>query len=125
VKYHRLAVAGFIPLLAPLYFVSASLLKYELGIGFLFNPLEAFLAVSQRRDTFNLISPMVFLGGLLLALALNAYALLQLDVGKEDGVVVGTVKLRIKFLNLAVAAGSTLLLVTLVGYVFLENFTYR
>ena len=101
------------------------LLKYELGIGFLFNPLEAFLAVSQRRDTFNLISPMVFLGGLLLALALNAYALLQLDVGKEDGVVVGTVKLRIKFLNLAVAAGSTLLLVTLVGYVFLENFTYR
>ncbi len=124
-KYHRLAVAGFIPLLAPLYFVSASLLKYELGIGFLFNPLEAFLAVSQRRDTFNLISPMVFLGGLLLALALNAYALLQLDVGKEDGVVVGTVKLRIKFLNLAVAAGSTLLLVTLVGYVFLENFTYR
>jgi len=38
----RLAVIGFALLLAPLYFVSASLLKYGLGIGFLFDPLKPF-----------------------------------------------------------------------------------
>src|SRR5215213_11754709 len=64
----RLAVVGFVLLLAPLYFVSASLLKYGLGVGLLFDPLEAFLSVSQRRHYFNLISPVVFLGGLALAL---------------------------------------------------------
>ncbi|HJQ30199.1 MAG TPA: hypothetical protein VJ827_12745, partial [Rubrobacter sp.] len=35
----RLAVVGFVLLLAPLYFVSASLLKYGLGVGLLFDPL--------------------------------------------------------------------------------------
>ena len=70
----RLAVVGSLLLLAPLYFVSASLLKYGLGIGFLFDPLEVFLSASGRRVVFNLVSPFVFLGGLCLALALNTYA---------------------------------------------------
>ena len=38
----RLALVGCVLLLAPLYFVSASLLKYGLGIGFLFDPLETY-----------------------------------------------------------------------------------
>ncbi len=67
-----LAGIGFVLLLAPLYFVSASLLKYGLGVGLLFDPLEAFLSISQRREIFNLVSPFVFLGGLGLAMALNA-----------------------------------------------------
>lgn len=62
VNDHKLPGIGFAFLLAPLYFVSASLLKYGLGIGLLFDPLEAFLSVSQRRDVFNLASPFVFLG---------------------------------------------------------------
>ena len=60
----RLAVIGFVLLLAPLYFVSASLLKYGLGVGFFFDPLEAVLSVAGRREVFNLVSPVVFLGGL-------------------------------------------------------------
>jgi hypothetical protein len=67
----RLAAVGALLLLAPLYFVSASLLKYGLGIGFLFDPLEAILSVAERRVVFNVVSPFVFLGGLCLALALN------------------------------------------------------
>jgi len=70
----RLAVVGSLLLLALLYFVSASLLKYGLGIGILFDPLEVFLSASGRRVVFNLVSPFVFLGGLRLALALNTYA---------------------------------------------------
>jgi hypothetical protein len=121
----RLAVVGFVLLLAPLYFVSASLLKYGLGIGFLFDPLEAFLSVAGRRDVFNVVSPFVFLGGLGLALALNTYAVTRLNVRREEGAIVSTVRLKLKLSNIAVAALSILLLTTLLVYVFLENFTHR
>jgi hypothetical protein len=121
----RLAVVGFVLVLAPLYFVSASLLKYGLGIGFLFDPLEAFLSVAGRRVVFNVVSPFVFLGGLCLALALNTYAVARLNVRREDGTIVSTVRLKLKLSNIAVAVVSILLLATLLGYVFLENFTHR
>jgi hypothetical protein len=121
----KLAVVGSVLLLAPLYFVSASLLKYGLGIGFLFDPLEAFLSVAGRRNVFNVVSPIVFLGGLSLALALNIYAVARLNVSWEDGTIVSTVRIKLGLWNIAVAAVSVLLLVTLVGYAFLENFTYR
>ena len=46
----RLAWIGSVLLLAPLFFVAASLLKYGLGAGILFDPLEsAFLSDPQRR----------------------------------------------------------------------------
>jgi hypothetical protein len=120
----RLAVVGSVLLLAPLYFVSASLLKYGLGIGSLFDPLEAFLSISGRRVV-NAISPFVFLGGLCLALALNTYAVARLNVSREDGTLVSTVRIKPGLWNIAVAALSILLLATLLGYAFLENFTYR
>jgi hypothetical protein len=100
-----------------------ALLKYGLGIGFLFDPLETFLSVSGRRAVFNVVSPFVFLGGLCLALALNTYALARFNVTREEGTLVSTVRLSLS--NIAVAAVSILLLATLLGYVFLENFTYR
>src|SRR5215204_4807944 len=121
----RLAVIGFVLLLAPLYFVSASLLKYGLGVGLLFDPLEAFLSVEGRRVVFNVVSPIVFLGGLALALALNIYAVTRLNVSREGVTIVSTVRVKLGLWNIAVAVVSMLLLVTVVGYAFLENFTYR
>jgi hypothetical protein len=125
VNERRLAGIGLALLLAPLYFVSAALLKYGLGIGILFDPLEAFLSDPERLKVFNLISPVVFLGGLVLALALNVYAVLRINVGREDGALVGNVRLDIKLLNIVVVAASSLLLVILVGYVLPENLTHR
>ena len=122
---YKLAGIGLVLLLAPLYFVSASLLKYGLGVGLLFDPLEAFLSVSRRREVFNLVSPAVFLGGLLLAVAINAFAVLRFGFGREDGMVVGTVRLKVGVWNIAVIAVSALLLVVLVGYVLAENLAYR
>ena len=120
----RLAVVGCVLLLAPLYFVSASLLKYGLGIGFLFDPLETFLSAPGRRVVFNVVSPFVFLGGLCLALALNTYAVARVNVRREVGTLVSMVRIKLGLWNIAVAAVSILLLATLLGYVFLENFTY-
>ena len=68
---------------------------------------------------------MVFLGGLILALGLNAQAILRLNVGGEKGVIVGAVRLELRLWNIAVAIASLLLLATLVGYLLIENFVYR
>src|SRR5215210_7210758 len=127
----RQAVVGALLLLAPLYFVSASLLKYGLvlkyglGICFLFDPLEAIFSGAGRRVVFNVVSPFVFLGGLCLALALNIYAVARLNVRREEGTIVSTVRVKLRLSNIAVAVVSILLLTTLIGYVSLENFTYR
>jgi hypothetical protein len=67
----------------------------------------------------------VFLGGLILALGLNAQAILRLNVGGEKGVIVGAVRLELRLWNIAVAIASLLLLATLVGYLLIENFVYR
>lgn len=59
-----------------------------------------------------------------MALALNAYALLRLRVSKEGEAIVSTIRLRIKFFNIAVAIASSLLF-ALAGYAFLENLAHR
>ena len=100
-------------------------MKYGLGIGFLFDPLELFLSEPGRRYVFNLVSPVVFLGGLLLALVLNGYSFVRVGVSREDAAIVGTARLEMRFLNIGVAAVSLLLLGVLVGYVLVENFAYR
>ena len=91
----------------------------------MFDPLEAFHSASGRRGVFNASSPIVFFGGFGLALALNTYAVAQLNVSREEETLVSTVRLELKSSNIAVAVISILLLATLVGYVFLENFTHR
>ena len=120
----RLAVVGTLLVLAPLYFVSASLLRYGLGVGLLLDPLEAFLSTAGRREIFNLVSPVVFLGGLGLALALNLYAVTRLNFSRDGSTIVGKVEIKRATWNIAVAVVSVLLLITLVVYAFLENFAY-
>jgi hypothetical protein len=105
---YRLAGLGVALLLAPLYFVSASLLKYGLGVGLLFDPLETFLSVAQ-----------------ILAIVLNVYPVLRLGVSREDGAILSTIRIEMKLVNIAVVVLSSMLLVTLLGYVVLENFTHR
>ena len=48
---------------------------------------------------------------------------LRLNVDKEDGTIVSTVRLRIKLFNIAVIGVSSLLMVILVGYGFLIQFS--
>ena len=120
-----LAVIGVVLLLAPLYFVGASLLKYGPGVGLLFDPMEAVLSVAGRREIFNLVSPFVFLGRLGFALAANLYAVLRPTVTRDAGAVVCVVRPQLRLANIVVIAARSALLVTLVGYALLENFTYR
>ena len=72
--------------------MTASLLKYGPGIGFLFDPRQSSLSGAGRRVVFNAVSPFVFFGALSLALALNIYAVARLNVNREDGTIVSTVR---------------------------------
>jgi hypothetical protein len=49
----------------------------------------------------------------------------RLDAGREEGAVVSTVRLEVRFWNIAVVIVSLLLLAALLGYFFVENFVYR
>lgn len=123
---NKLAGIGFILGLPPLLFVSAAVLKYWLGIGFLFDPLDTFLNSNpQALRVFNLVSPAVFLGGLALALILNLYPIFDVKIHREKDALVGTVTVKAKFYNVTVAGLSSLLLATLLVYAFIENFTIR
>jgi hypothetical protein len=56
---------------------------------------------------------------------LNAYAVVWLEAGRQDGAVVSTVRLEVRFWNLVVVIVSLLLLATLLVYFFVENLVYR
>ena len=86
---------------------------------------KAFWLKYGRRYVFNLVSPVLFFGGLVGALVLNVHTMARLNLGRENGSLVGTVRVELKAANLAVAAVSPLVLVALAGYVFLENFALR
>lgn len=120
--YTRLAAIGFVLIVSPLFFVSAAVLKYGFSIGLLFDPLERFLSDPRRLAIFNLISPVVFFGGLLLAMALNLRAIARLEIRKQQGDFISTIRLTPKLLNIAIIALSALLTATLLIYAFLENF---
>lgn len=112
-----LAWLGLVLVIAPVYFVSAAVLKYGFGVGALFDPLAALSADPGRLRFLNLVvTPVVFFGGCLLALALNLFALLGIRV--EDG-------RRFRSSNFVIVLVSSLLLLVMATYGYLENFTHR
>lgn len=74
-----------------------------------------------------LLHPLLVMGGLILALALNALPILRVRFGREDGALVGTVSLRLRGsgLNIIALSLSCLLLGTIAFYLFVENFQAR
>jgi hypothetical protein len=100
------AQLGLILLIGPIYFVSASALR-------------------QDAPGLSLLgSPMILLGSLFVAFALNALSILSVSLG-SDAPPVLNVSLSLRFWNLTVIATGLLLLGVLFGYAFVENFQAR
>jgi len=116
-----LALCGLALAAPAFYFVAASLLKFRFGIDQLYSPLAELLSDPDRFHAFNFLSPIVFLGGLTLAVLLNLYPQLTLQLRHSDRQWVATVTAEPKPLNLAVAAVGCALVAALIGYVALEN----
>jgi hypothetical protein len=70
-------------------------------------------------------SPIILLGALFIAFALNALSILSVNLRIDTEPPVLSVSLSLRFSNLAVVGTALLLLGTLLGYAFLENFQPR
>ena len=112
-------------LTAPLFlFVTANLVHYGLGLR---PPLDltiwidALLADPARKRIFELLSPGLFLGLPLVALALNTAAVARLRIDSARRALTAILTVRGRWANLAVAAASAGLLALLAGYLVAEN----
>ncbi len=119
--YATAAGIGFILLLAPFYFVSASLLN-QWGITWFFAPIEHWLSRPRQAVAFNIISPVVLLGTLLCSVLLNLATLVSVGREEEAGGTVRVVKVRVRSWNLVAIVIGLLLTGVLLGYAFVENF---
>jgi hypothetical protein len=97
---------GLVLLIVPIYFISASALR-------------------QNAPGLSLLgSPMILLGALLVAFALNALSILSVNL-RSDAPPILSVSLSLRFWNLTVIVVGFLLLGVLLGYAFVENFQTR
>ncbi len=114
------ATIGLLLIVPALLFVSASLLKYELGVPLLYDSL-GFLASPPRLGLYNILSPFLFLGGPTLAVLLNLPAILHVRIEQQGGELTGSFRLRPRGLNAAVVATGLVLLGILLAYLVVEN----
>ena len=97
---------GMTLLILPIHFISASALRLNApGLSLLTNPI-------------------ILLGALLVAFALNASSILSINL-RSDTPSVLSVSLSLHFWNLLVIATDLLLLCVMLGYAFVENFQVR
>ena len=113
-----LAAAGFALLLLPLLFVLHMTLTYNVGFAY---PLQHTIDSVLAANLVDGISPLLVLGGPLLAAALNTAAVLRVSVRTEEEHVVCTASIHRSPWNLAVLAVTGLLLATVITYLAGEN----
>jgi len=117
----RAAFVGLVLAAPAVLFLAANILN-ELGTDILYAPVEALLSGAGRRQIFNVLSPILFLGGPAVALALNILVIARLDLRWDQGRLVSTLTIEPRAVNLAVLATGALALGTLAVYVAVENF---
>jgi hypothetical protein len=99
----------------------------RLGLTLLVVPVYFISASALRQDAPGLSllgSPIILLGSLLVAFALNALSVLSVNF-HSDAPPVLNVSLSLRFWNLTVIVTGLLLLGVLLGYAFVENFQAR
>ena len=116
---NKVGLTSLALIIPALFFTSAGILYLAFGIDVANRLLEAMLAHTVFR---LLLSPVVVLGGPLVAFALNAWKVFHVsaDVVNEEFVIAFSVKRLFGHLVCLALAGGLLLL--LVCYAFVENF---
>ena len=103
-----------------LYFVVASILKFQFGHNFLFDFVENLLSRTNGQENFNAITPFLFGGGLLLAFWLNLLSQIK-NSGSTNNFSYKSLRLRFKALNLIVVILSSLTGLAILSYLAVEN----
>src|SRR6187402_250167 len=94
-------IAGLLLVAPGAWFLAANILN-DAGVPFLYAPFDGLLGDGQFARLFNLISPLLFLGGPALALALNALAIGRYNLKWEGDQFVGSVAVLLRPANVAV-----------------------
>ncbi len=112
---------GLILVFPALYFVVASILKFQFGHAFLFGFVDILLSRTNGQENFNAITPFLFGGGLLLAFVLNLLS--QFEIGKANTSFHSykILRLRIKTLNLTVLIMTGFIGLAILSYLAIEN----
>lgn len=103
-------------MLPGLFFLAAAVLKYGLGQGFLFDPLEGFFS-NDLVEAITVLSPVV-------ALALSTAALFEVRLERREDGWSGTVTVRRSYGHIVAFVISAALTATFVAYFITENYVY-
>ncbi len=123
-SFSRPAQIGLFLITPAVLFIFLTLSKYLIGIDYFFDTFDKFISHPshpERFQIFNIISPIIFLGGSFSALILNVLAVTGLRFKKENSNLVTTLMIKGNFWNLAVVVVSFLILSILIGYAIGEN----
>ena len=122
----RSAPIGILLALPGLYFAAAAAaaLSASAGIDFFFTPFALLLDSPVTRGPFNLLSPLLFLGGPLLAVVLNIVNLVRIDLYRNGHGLRGTVSIAFRRANLLVASIALVIGGLLFAYAILENLSH-
>lgn len=118
-------LVGLLMIFPATYFISASILKYNLGVSFLFDPLEIFFSSYEMLKIFNLLSPAIFLFGLLGAFIINLLTMVAIKLWKDKSVFQSEVSFSPQALNLFVSVLSFSTLMIMLAYAIGEIFIIR
>ena len=117
----RSAPIGALLALPGLYFAFAALMAAYAGVSFFFVPFHLLLESPVTRGPFNLISPIIFLGGPLLALVLNVLYLVRIDMYRYGQGLRGTISIAFRRSNILVASIALAIGGLLLAYAVVEN----
>jgi hypothetical protein len=118
----RYGVLGLILVFPVFYFCVSSILKFSLGISAPFSIIEGLLKSPHGQANFNAITPFIFGGGLVLSVIINLFALIK-PIKSNGSFGQFTInRTMILSLNFAVLIMSCALSLTLLIYLFLENY---
>ena len=113
-------ILGLILAFPALYFVVASILKFQFGNNFLFGFVDNLLNRTNGQENFNAITPFLFGGGLVLALGLNLFSQIE-NIGTANDFSYKSLRLRFKALNLFVVLLTGFIGLAILSYLALEN----
>ena len=115
------AVSGTILVLPPLAFITVAVAKHNLGVTHLAGVMDYMAGGPGGDNLASIISPFLFLGGLLAALIINAHRMVSLRIQSKANPIAITIALEPKSWNLSVAVVSSALLTIMLGYAVVEN----
>ncbi len=112
---------GLILAFPALYFVIASISKFQFGHNFLFGFVDSLLSRTNGQANFNAITPFLFGGGLLIAFGLNLFSQIEIIRTNTNNFSYKSLRLRFKTLNLTVVIMTGFIGLAILSYLAVEN----